>query len=100
MKKISHKRHSGFIAIILGIFACAMLVKGASLQPEINKNTDKIAELDAKIEYEQQRANEVDNLKENVNSDEYIEKVAREKLGMVKKDEIVFIDVTGEDISK
>lgn len=100
MKKFSHKKHSRLIAIVLGIFACAMLVKGASLQPEITKNNDKIAELDAELEYAEQRANEVDNLKENVNSDEYIEKVAREKLGMVKKDEIVFIDVTGEDNNK
>ena len=27
--------------------------------------------------------------------DEYIEKVAREKLGMIKRDEIVFVDISG-----
>ena len=100
MKKISYKKRSRLIAIVVGIFACAMLVKGASLQPEITKNAEKNAELDSLIEYEQQRANEVDNLKENVDSDEYIEKVAREKLGMVKKDEIVFVDVTSTENNK
>ncbi len=74
-----------------------MLIKGIMLQPQITDNYDKISELEAKIEYEQQRADEVDALKENVDSDEYIEKIAREKLGMIRKDEIVFIDVTGEE---
>lgn len=36
-------------------------------------------------------------MKESVDTDEYIEKLAREKLNMIKKDEIVFIDITGEE---
>lgn len=67
------------------------------LQPQITENYDKISELEEQIEYEQQRADEVDALKENVDSDEYIEKIAREKLGMIRKDEIMFIDITGEE---
>ena len=67
------------------------------LQPQINENYDIQAELEAQIEYEKQRANEVDALKEIVDSDEYIEKIAREKLGMIRKDEIVFVDITGEE---
>lgn len=67
------------------------------LQPQINENYDMISELEAQIEYEEQRADEVDALKEIVDSDEYIEKIAREKLGMIRKDEIVFVDITGEE---
>ena len=67
------------------------------LQPQITENYDKISELEAQIEYEQKRADEVDALKENVDTDEYIEKIAREKLGMIRKDEIMFIDITGEE---
>ncbi len=74
-----------------------MLIKGVMLQPQITDNYDKITELKSQIEYEQKRAEEVDALKENVDSDEYIEKIAREKLGMIRKDEIVFVDVTGEE---
>ncbi|MGB9808635.1 MAG: FtsB family cell division protein [Caldanaerobacter sp.] len=39
---------------------------------------------------------ENDNLKktlEEVNSDNFIEKIAREKLGLVKKGEIIYIDI-------
>ena len=74
-----------------------MLIKGTTLQPEIIKNQDIISELQAQKAYEQKRGEEIDNMKQNVNSDEYIEKIAREKLGMVRKDEIIFIDVNGEE---
>ena len=67
------------------------------LQPKITENQDKIAELNSMIDYEQKRADEVDALKENIDSDEYIEKVAREKLGMIRKDEIVFVDISGKE---
>ena len=66
-------------------------------QPEIIKNQDIISELKAQKAYEQKRGEEIDNMKQNVDSDEYIEKIAREKLGMVRKDEIIFIDVNGEE---
>ncbi len=74
-----------------------MLIKGVMKQPQITDNYDKITELKSQIEYEQKRAEEVDALKEDVDSYEYIEKIAREKLGMIRKDEIVFVDVTGEE---
>ncbi len=83
--------------IIIVVIVLFMLIKGVKLQPEITDNYDKITELKSQIEYEQKRAEEVDALKENVDSDEYIEKIAREKLGMIRKDEIVFVDVTGEE---
>jgi len=97
MPKETKKKKSKLPWLVLFVIASFMLIKGATLQPQISENNDKIAELESQISYEQQRAEEIDNMKENVNSDEYIEKIAREKLGMIKKDEIVFIDVTGEE---
>ena len=38
----------------------------------------------------------LDDLKEKVDTNEYIEKVAREKLGLVKENEIIFIDVASK----
>lgn len=90
------KKKSKISLIILLIIATFMVVKGIMLQPQISKNQDKIAELEDQIDYQTKKAEEVDNLKLNVNSDEYIEKIARENLGMIRKDEIVFIDVTGQ----
>ena len=65
-------------------------------QPHITKNEEEIAKLEEKIEYEKKRAEEVESMKAKVDTDEYIEKVAREKLGMIKRDEIVFVDVSGQ----
>ena len=96
IKKSTKKRKMKITAALLFAVVLFMLVKGVMLQPQITNNYDKISELKSQIEYEKQRAEEVDALKENVDSDEYIEKIAREKLGMIRKDEIVFVDVTGE----
>ncbi len=85
---------------VLGaIFAVAfsvMIIKGIMQQPHITKNEEEIAKLEEKIEYEKKRAEEVESMKAKVDTDEYIEKVAREKLGMIKRDEIVFVDVSGQ----
>ena len=42
------------------------------------------------IEEEKQRTDDITALKEYMQTDEYIEKTAREKLGMVKDNEILF----------
>ena len=97
MKEKIRKRKLKISTIVILLAVLVMLIRGVMYQPQITDNYDKISELKAQIEYEQQRANEVDSLKENVDSDEYIEKIAREKLGMIRKDEIVFIDITGEE---
>ena len=47
-------------------------------------------ELENQILQEQERAEELEELEKQVQTDQYREKVAREKLGMVKDGEIVF----------
>lgn len=96
-KKSTKRRKLKVTTAIIIALVLFMLIKGVMKQPQITDNYDKISELELQIEYEQKRAEDVDALKENVDSDEYIEKIAREKLGMIRKDEIVFVDVTGEE---
>jgi cell division protein FtsB len=47
----------------------------------------------AKIKAEEELKKALEKQKKIENSDEYIEKIAREKLGLVKKGEKVFIDI-------
>ena len=54
-------------------------------------------ELMEAMKYEDERVEEVERLNEIVGTDEYVEKVARDKLGMVKEDEKLFVDVEKED---
>ncbi len=84
------------IGVLCALAALIMIIRGISVQPDINKNKQVISELEGEIESAKERQAEVDHMRENADSDEYIEKVARDTLGMVKSDEIVFIDVSEE----
>ena len=85
-----------FLGVLFALSFSVMVIKGIMHQPQITENAAKIDQLQEQIEYEKKRIEEVEDLKTKVDTDEYIEKVAREKLGMIKRDEIVFIDVSGE----
>lgn len=82
------------IGVICFVVSLIMVIHGMVLQPKINKNKAEIAVLEAEIEEINEKKAEVDRLSTEADSDEYIEKIARDRLGMVKKDEVVFIDVS------
>lgn len=92
-KKITFEK--GFIyKWLYAFFVIAAVVQGIRQQPKIDYNKHKINELKQQIEYEKQRAAEVDVWASKVDTDEYIEKVARTKLGLVKSNEKIFIDAS------
>lgn len=93
-KKKSSRR---FAIVVCGLIALVMVIAGIKKQPSINKNKEIINELNGQIAEQTKKQEEVDRMRENVNSDEYIEKIARDELGMVKNDEIVFVDISEEE---
>lgn len=94
LRKFYKKKRNGikFWAVVL--IAGAMVFKGVMQLPQIYGNKQKIAEINDKIEYERTRQQEIDDLKSKVDTDEYIEKIASEKLGLVKNNAKIFIDVS------
>ncbi len=56
------------------------------------KYNEKIKELEKEISIANQKNEELKSQTDYKNSNEYIEKVARDKLGMVKNNEIIFYD--------
>ena len=84
------------LVLVTAVCAVTMIAKGIMLQPVIAANEAQVAKIIENIEYENQRIEEIDLMMEKVGTDEYIEKVAREKLGMIKADEIVFVDISGQ----
>ena len=84
------------LVIATAVVSITMVVKGFMLQPIVSANYEKAEKLDADINYENQRIAEINLMAEKAGTDEYIEKIAREKLGMIKSDEIVFIDISGQ----
>jgi len=84
------------IIAIAVIFGLTMVVKGLMKQPTIASNNEKAKKIEAEIEEENKKIEELDNTIQKSGTDEYIEKIAREKLGMIKENEIVFIDISGQ----
>lgn len=91
-KKTKRKKStsSKFIGAIIFIF---MLFVSVNVVIQLNTYIDLKAQeekLEEKIREEQYKQEEYNNQMDYYNTDEYIEKIAREQLGLVMPDEIVF----------
>ena len=90
MKKNKLLRNAFIIALIIWI---VMLIKQ---QLNISQYQDEIKELSSKIDVAENELNQnkqdLEQEKKNTDSLEYIEKLAREKLGMYLQNERVYID--------
>lgn len=91
MKKIKKSKIIGVGIFIIAtvVFVYIYKVQGIIIQ---EKNA-KLMEMKEKVESEKNINSQLNKKKEALNSDEYTEKIAREKLGMVKAGEKVFKDV-------
>lgn len=81
-------------ACVVVLVSFAMIFKGLMQIPQIKRSEAYIKELNDRIAYEGIRQQEIDELKDKVDTDEYIEKIAGEKLGLVKNNARIFIDVS------
>ena len=86
----SNRRGMVAIALVVMVLLVGLLVQSQKLSLQNRQYEAKKSELEQRISDEELRAGEIKNLDDYVNSTEYIEKVAREKLGLVYEDEILF----------
>ena len=61
-----------------------------SLQKKIEANEVRKTQIAEAYAAEQKRTEEIEQLQEEMQSDEYYEKIAKEKIGLVKDNEILF----------
>ena len=73
------------------VLLLSLLVQSQNLSAQNEKYEARKAELEQQKRDEELRAEEITKLKDYVNSPEYIEMVARDKLGLVYSDEILFV---------
>ena len=93
-----YRRHRRSIIIwAVLIVSAGMVFKGVMQYPQINSNRKEIAVLEKKAEEERNRQAEIDDLSTKVNTDEYIERIASEKLGLVKGNAKIFKDISGDE---
>lgn len=87
---ILKKYYKIILVVLIAIYAISVFV---SQQKMLNTYRADIETYEAKKEAENETKEELLAMKENLNSTEYIEKVAREKLGMYLPNERVYIDI-------
>lgn len=91
--EMSKRKKSTFgVFVLLAIFLYLSYV-ALGQQKLLNAKGLQMNKIETKIAEETKANEELKKQKEMIDSDEYKEKVAREKLGMVKKDERVFVDI-------
>lgn len=78
------------ISLVVLVLLGALIVQGYGLQNRLSVYEARAAALEESIEEEEARTEEIENLKKYMQTDEYAEEVARERLGLVKDNEIVF----------
>ena len=83
-------------AVVVGILIVVILVACAGLISRLHSNNERIAELNGEIVKERQREQDIEEYKEYTQTREYIEEVAREKLGLVYEGEVIFKEGTSQ----
>ena len=86
------RKHLGSFAIVGVVLLMLIFVSVASLSLRVSNanKQEKIAELESQIEAEKEKAEEIEEYGKYVQTKKYAEEVAKEKLGLVYEDEIIF----------
>lgn len=85
-----NRRSVWMVSLVIMLLGMIVLGCGVSLKEKNKVYQAKEEELRLLIEAEEERSAKIDALKEYVETDEYIEMVAKEKLGLAYENEILF----------
>ncbi len=91
-KRIRKRNQAAMIVIItvVVILMIVLFVQGNYLRDKLNTTEQRISDMKQQIEEETLRTTEISDMEKYMQTDEYLEKMAKEKLGLVEDDEIVF----------
>ena len=90
-KRIGYNHLGMFgISLIVLILILSLMAQSRNLQESLAGYETRAEALSQQIEDEKARTEEIEALKEYMLTDEYTEEAAREKLGLVKENEIIF----------
>lgn len=92
--KIYNKHKKAILFWSVLAVSLGFLIKGVSKFDDISKGKEMISYYENSIEEEYNRRAEIEDLATKVNTPEYIERVASEKLGLVKSNATIFYDVS------
>ena len=66
------------------------ICRGSSMRRELEENQEKITRLKQEIEEEELRSKSIEEYRAYTETDQFIEQVAREKLGLLYEGETIF----------
>lgn len=85
-----HRQSVFAIIVVLILLVAVVSVNSMTLRAKEKTYKAQEIELAEQIAEEKARAKEIDELEKYVGTDEYVEQVAKEKLGLVHENEIIF----------
>ncbi len=89
-KKVQNRFSMFLVMLALLMILVAVHVSSIKLQARLDTLEAQSAILQAQIDAEKERAEEIELLRKRSQTKEYYEEIAKEKLGLVNVDEIVF----------
>ena len=88
--RLQHRISVISISGVVVLLAVVLSIVSISMQEKNRAYKAQEAELQEQIDKEIARQEEIEELEEYVGSDEYVEDVAKEKLGLINPNEIIF----------
>lgn len=85
-----HKRSMLLITLIMLMFVAVVSINGMALRAKNDTYAAQELELQAQIDAAHAQAEEIERLKVEIGTDEYVRKIASEKLRLVNPGEIIF----------
>lgn len=89
-KKVQNRFSMFLVMLALLMILVAVYVSSIKMQARLDTLEAQSAILQAQIDAEKERAEEIELLRKRSQTKEYYEEIAKEKLGLVNADEIVF----------
>lgn len=89
-KRVQNRFSMFLVMLALLMILVAVYVSSIKLQDRLDALEAQSALLQAQIDAEKERAEEIELLRKRSQTKEYYEEIAKEKLGLVNADEIVF----------
>lgn len=76
--------------LVVGVFLATLVIQGAGLKADCQRLQTEQSQLEQKKKNLEKEQEKIKEKKQYMETDKYIEDIAREKFGLVYEDEIIF----------
>lgn len=96
MTVVKSKKKNVILKVAFVLFAVYIAVTLINLQVEMTRKNQELTAIKAEQKEQQLKNEDIERLLEEDNDSEYIERVARDKLGYAKPNERIFVNGSGK----